>query len=385
MIAICNVCESALSVSLYESLGTASITTMNQMIEGTTEVRFCSHCGHVQTSELPSLVEYYANEYEINATSDEEDQLYKVVDGRKVYRAEHQASVLMSKISFRDGLRVLDYGCAKSATLKKVLTRHSGIKPFLFDVTDRYVPFWERFPQDVQWSTHTPNPDWFGTMDVVLSFYALEHVSDLTQALLNVKRLLKTGGIFYFLVPNMYHNVADFVVADHVNHFSASSLAYLLQRHGFGEIEVDEQIHDAAFVVKARFIGEGAGMDTPDGDALARLREEALHIAQYWNTFAARVKEYEGMVGDGAMAIYGAGFYGNFISTLLMFPERISCFVDQNEYLRGKRIMSKPIVAPQDIPDEVSHVLVGLNPAIAKSVIGQIEQWQGKSLEFFYL
>lgn len=47
--------------------------------------------------------------------------------------------------------------------------------------------------------------------------------------------------------------------------------------------------------------------------------------------------------------------------------------------------MSKPIVAPQDIPDEVSHVLVGLNPVIAKSVIGQIEQWQGKSLEFFYL
>ena len=96
----CNVCESVLSSRLYESLGSVSVTTMNQVIDGTTEVYFCTHCGHAQTSELPSLVEYYANEYEINSASDEEDQLYKIVDGQKIYRAAHQASVLMSKVPF---------------------------------------------------------------------------------------------------------------------------------------------------------------------------------------------------------------------------------------------------------------------------------------------
>lgn len=381
----CNVCESVLSSRLYESLGSVSVTTMNQVIDGTTEVYFCTHCGHAQTSELPSLVEYYANEYEINSASDEEDQLYKIVDGQKIYRAAHQASVLMSKVPFQDGLRILDYGCAKAATLKKVLARHPGVEPFLFDVTDRYIPFWEKFPQGVQWSVHEPNPVWFGTMDVVLSFYALEHVPSLAQALENVKRLLKIGGVFYFIVPNMYHNIADFVVADHVNHFSASSLIYLLQRNGFGEIEVDEQAHDAAFVVKARFIENASRVRVPGAEALDDLHDQAARIAQYWSAFASKIEEYEELVGDGVVAIYGAGFYGNFISTLLKHPERISCFFDRNEYLQGHTIMGKPIMTPRDIPSDVSHVLIGLNPMVARKAIDQIDEWQGRDLEFFYL
>lgn len=381
----CNVCESVLSSRLYESRGTVSVTTMNQMIDGTTEVYFCTHCGHAQTSELPGLVEYYANEYEINSASDEEDQLYKIVDGQKIYRAEHQASVLMSKVPFQDGLRILDYGCAKAATLKKVLARHPGVEPFLFDVTDRYIPFWEKFPQGVQWSVHEPNPVWFGTMDVVLSFYALEHVPSLAQALENVKRLLKIGGVFYFIVPNMYHNIADFVVADHVNHFSASSLIYLLQRNGFGEIEVDEHAHDAAFVVKACFIENTSRVRVPGAETLDDLHDQAVRIAQYWSAFASKIEEYEELVGDGVVAIYGAGFYGNFISTLLKHPERISCFFDRNEYLQGHTIMDKPIMSPRDIPGDVSHVLIGLNPMVARKAIDQIDEWQGRDLEFFYL
>ncbi len=99
MQAACNVCGAPLREPVYESADNASITTMNKVIEGRTRVYFCNDCGHLQTSELPNLVQYYAQEYEINLASDEEDQLYKVIDGRAIYRAEHQADTLLRKLS----------------------------------------------------------------------------------------------------------------------------------------------------------------------------------------------------------------------------------------------------------------------------------------------
>ena len=141
----CNICAAPLGQPVYRSANNASITTMNKVIPGRTEVFFCGACGHLQTTELPNLDAYYATEYEINFASEDDDQLYKVIDGRPVYRAEHQANVLLRKLHFGAGHRVLDYGCAKAATLRKVATAHTDIVPYAFDVTDKYVPAWQRF------------------------------------------------------------------------------------------------------------------------------------------------------------------------------------------------------------------------------------------------
>lgn len=380
---VCNVCEALLTTPLYESADNCSITTMNKLIEGKTQVYFCDACSHLQTSELPNLADYYAKEYEINSANEEADQLYKVVDGEIVYRANHQATVLLQKITLTHGACVLDYGCAKSPTLRKILQSRPDIKAFLFDVTDRYVPFWKAFPQGTEWSTHEPNPDWSETMDVVLSFYALEHVGALSQGLENIKRLLKIGGVFYFLVPNVYHNIADFVVADHVNHFSKNSLIRLLERHGFGDIEVDDESHDAAFVVKARLLCAPTEQLSSEQGADA-LRVAAQRMADYWQGIAARIRDFEDTVGTGSVAVYGAGFYGSFIASSLAESARIACVVDRNQHLQGKVLNGAPVLAPQQMPHSVTHVFVGLNPLVAKANIEAIQEWHGRALSYFY-
>jgi SAM-dependent methyltransferase len=380
----CNVCESSLGSPIYESADNSSITTMNKIIAGRTQVYFCDSCSHLQTNELPNLVEYYAQEYEINTASEDTDQLYKVVDGKVIYRADHQAAILLSKVAFSRGARVLDYGCAKSPTLRKVLEVHPDIRPFLFDVTDRYISAWEMFPQKAEWATHTPNPEWNGTMDVVLSFYALEHVADLAQGLKNIKALLKQGGTFYFLVPNAYNNIADFVVADHINHFSHGSLLRLLEKHGFGAVEIDAVSHDAAFVVKATLLTSPMSVLTSI-DSFEALRVDALGMAKYWRDIAARIREFEGTVGNGDVAVYGAGFYGNFIASSLERSDRVACFVDRNQHLQGTELNGKPVLSPEQIPHSVTHVFVGLNPRIARENIQAIEDWRERGLSYFFL
>ena len=380
----CNVCENTALSAIYESPDNLSITTMNKLIAGKTHVYFCEKCGHLQTNELPNLVEYYSQEYEINLSSEDDDQLYKVVDGKPVYRAEYQAQVLMSKVKLAAGYKVLDYGCAKSPTLKKLLAAHPDIQPFLFDVTDKYIPFWERFPVAPQWSVHQPSPAWNGSMDVVLSFYALEHVSDLHQAIGNVKTLLKPGGVFYFLVPNVYENTADFIVADHINHFSASSLRTLLQREGFDKVVVDDKIHESAFVVTATLSSTPSAY-TAASDEIAGYQKLAIDMANYWTDIVDRIRRFEASVGGDKVAVYGAGFYGNFIAMAMQSPDKVACFVDQNKHLQGIEINGKRIVAPGELPADVRNVLVGMNPRIAKANIDAISAWQGRELNYFFL
>ena len=207
---------------MYLSKEKKSITTMNRFIKGNTEVYFCEICSHLQTIELIDLIKYYDQVYEINTHKDEADQLYKIINGKIIYRAEHQANVLMEKIEFTKNSKVLDYGCANAPTMQKILKIRPDIQPFLFDVTDRYIPTWEKFIEKNNFSTHSPNPLWNKSMDVILSFYALEHAGKLTEALQNIKKLLKIEGILYFVVPNVYQNISDFIVADHIKKYSIS-------------------------------------------------------------------------------------------------------------------------------------------------------------------
>jgi SAM-dependent methyltransferase len=380
----CNICRNTSLSSVYESPDDLSITTMGKLISGKTRVYLCDECGHLQTNELPNIYEYYAQEYEINLTSDEEDQLYKVEEGKSIYRADHQAEILMSKIKFQGGCRVLDYGCAKSPTLKKLIINQPDIEPFLFDVTDKYISFWERFPKPVQWSIKQPKLAWYGTMDVVLSFYALEHVANLHDAIRNIKLLLKPGGIFYFLVPNVYHNIADFVVADHINHFSESSLQSLLQMEGFVNIEVDEKSHVAAFVVRAIL----APTDSNNGNKVANIavnHQVVFDMADYWKSIVGKIREFELHIDNGTASVYGAGFYGNFIMSVLRNPDRINCVIDQNEHLLGREVRGKRIVPPDALPAQVTHVLVGMNPNNARTNINAITSWQNRKLIYFFL
>lgn len=380
----CNVCSSSLNHPIYQSQDKRSITTMNALIEGRTSVYFCGICGHLQTNELPDLVNYYAQEYDINSASEDDDQLYKVVDGKPIYRADHQVATLMSKVRFSAGWRVLDYGCAKGPTLKKLITAHAEITPFLFDVTDRYIPFWEQFPAGTSWATHSPNPLWRGSMDVVLSLYALEHIADLQQAVTNIRQLLKPGGIFYFIVPNVYENTADFIVADHINHFSRHSIIGLLSAQGFVDVDVDERAHDSAFVVTG-VLDESRPKAAIDLSGLDELLGRAQSMADYWGGISSRIGQYEESLGDVPLAIYGAGFYGNFLMSSLRNPARVKYFVDQNAHLQGTTVNGRPVLSPSDLPAEVTDVLVGLNPRSARSAIASIDSWRARAISYFFL
>lgn len=383
---LCQVCAGADLKMLYEMDSGLALTSLGKTYPASTRVWACLACAHLQTDEMEQVDRYYAEQYNILADSEEEDQIYEVRGGRPLYRTEHQLAVLLDKVPLESGARVLDYGCAKSSTMQALLKQRADLQVHLFDVSDAYQRFWSSFVPEQRWATFEPKSEWAGSFDLVTSFFALEHIVQPAQALQRIRALVRPGGRFYCVVPNVATNIADFIVVDHVNHFTESSLGYLLQQAGF-EIEcIDADSHRGAFVILARRPQSLLAEPSLDRSVVARHLAELERMASFWQGAADKIMSYvDGLPEDACCAVYGAGFYGSFITACLGGAERISCFVDQNPFLQGRTLFGRPIVAPTELDEDVDTILVGLNPAHARQIIADIPALQGRSLRQFYL
>lgn len=377
----CNVCGGDLGAPVYRPASGLSVTSLCQIQEGSADVFFCRHCGHLQTTELPGIQEYYDRDYRILVDSEEEDQLYEVRDGRIVYRTDHQVTTLLSKVKLPHDALVLDYGCAKAATLRRLAALRPDLTPHMFDVSRMYLPFWQTFARPDNWAVYEVPAIWEGRFDLVTTFFALEHVATPVNSLRTMAHLLRPGGVLYGIVPNVFTNWADFVVIDHVNHFSESSLRRLLLDAGLSPLEIDSAAHTGAFVFRAKRPTEPVAEVSTEPTAIG---EEVARIASYWNGLGQRVREFEAALPpDAVLAVYGSGFYGTFIGAALADPRRIRCFIDRNPFRQGKFLLDRPVVAPEALPPGVNTICVGLNPASAHQNIADLG-WDARNYRYFF-
>lgn len=383
----CNCCKSTEMAVLYERDGDTSITTMNATIAGKTRVHYCKTCSHAQTESLMDLKNYYENVYELGRLDEEDDQLYETLTTGNVYRGAHQAKVFLEKIRPQSVTKVLDYGCGKSLTMGRVCKEVDGFQPYLFDVSNRYLPIWSHFTDPERcFLEEIPNA-FSNYFDVVTSFYALEHIEDLDQCLDAVRNALMDGGLFYFIVPNVLENYADMIVADHSNHFTESSLIALLVRNGFESIAIDAESHRAAFIITAVKGEKSKSPVIPVIEAFSRDYDKLVFVSEFWRgqeeKLRAKVKQIE---RNKRVGIYGAGFYGTYIAALTDdLDVAIEVFVDRNEFLHGSTVNGMKVVSVADAVSNLDVLLVGLNPTIAKQVIHDIDELTDQDMEYIYL
>lgn len=375
----CTLCGQPLYAPLYSHEG-RGITSLGQDVSRPTDVYGCTHCGHLQTPPLESLGDYYDTGYGILTNTSDEDQIYRVVNGVPEFRTQHQARVLLARTTLPQGARVLEYGAGKAATLRHVLRERPDLQGHVFDVSRQYETFWAEFLPAARTSSYTLPPEWAGSFDLVCAFFVLEHVVAARDALAQLRGLLKPGGVLHIVVPDVLVNWADFLVAEHVNHFHVDSLRYAISGLPFEQVEIDNTLHDAALVMRA------IASDAPPAIrvAPAGLSEKALGLAHYWMEFTERVRAFEAAKGDRAIsAIYGAGFYGAHLLSCLRHPERVLCFVDRNPHLQGREWQGRPVVAPAQMPEDVNVVYAGLNPLRAPDIMAGVHEWSQRRHDLY--
>ncbi|WP_299669696.1 methyltransferase domain-containing protein [uncultured Ruegeria sp.] len=387
----CRVCGTAEPEALFQRQSDFTVTSAQvpTSIE-TIDVRQCMNCSHVQSHVIDDLSHYYDSNYNFHLTGADTDDLYTVRDGKSVYRAEHQLDILRTAYSFERPMRVLDYGCGKATTLRALGEIYDTVTPMVFDVSDAYTPFWDAFVETQHQAAHDIPEDWDGSCDLIVSFFALEHVANPRYFVADVLRLLRRGGCVHVLVPNMYENMNDILVVDHVNHFSPISLHRLFSDAGFDEIEVDTHAHKAAILLTAHrpdtecrdTIVKSAGEIEPQCQLhVAKARAIAAQCDQMFNTIDAHVK----LIADDPVVIYGSGIYGMMILASITDRGQVLGFLDNNRFRQGGNLFGIPVLAPQDIPAEARAILVGLNPQFAREIIGAMPFLIAPERDILYL
>jgi SAM-dependent methyltransferase len=377
----CNVCGSDLGVPIYESESARSLTSLCELADARARVWSCAVCSHLRSPRMPDQAAYYATEYRISLGADDEDQIYEVRGDQVVYRTEHQIDTLFARLDPKHGALMLDYGCAKAAGPQRILQRRPDIVMHLFDVSDMYRDHWKRLVPLDRTAVDETTPEWQERFDIVTSFFAIEHMEEPRIVVARMAALLKAGGTLYGIVPDTFGNVADFVVSDHVNHFTHPSLSRLLASCGFGDLAIDASAHRGALVFTAR---KGAP-SSQTNDAVAPVREQSLRLADYWRGLGSRLRASEERLASLPTAIYGAGFYGSWICSALSRPEQIRCFLDRSPFEQGRRRFGKPIVRPDQLPDDVGALYVGLNPAIARDTLANATFLERRKVELVFL
>ena len=374
-----------LGTPVFRSALAVSVTSLSRTVPGPTEVFLDERCGHLQTAPLPDAGAYYDTGYRIIDTSDEDDVLHDVVDGRCVYRQSSQEAALRATVDIRAGMRILDYGCGKGTVMKRLLASEPGLQGFLYDISRTYEPLWARFLPAERFATYRLRPEWSGTFDVVTSFFSLEHAINPVAELQAIRGLLRAGGTAFIIVPDAEANPADMVVVDHAHHYSEPSLRLALAAAGLRTTRIARDIHAGAIVATATPASPGESVPVPAATEVTRANDVFRVLARYWTEMQARVRALEAAPAGSPRAIYGAGVYGTFIAACLERPGDIACFVDRNPLLHAAPHLGVPVVPPARLPQEVRAVYAGLNPASARRVLSEVAEWRGRELEFLFL
>lgn len=385
----CNVCDSPEGEPIFTSRSDTALTSLCELRSGRVQVWSCPRCGHLHGQPLADTETYYAADYRILLDHDDEDQIYEYRDGAIVYRTDHQIDVLRRKLELPEHSMLLDYGCAKASTPKRLLDSRPDLQVHLFDVSDMYLRHWDRFVAPERRAVNQTPPSWTGSFDVVTSFFALEHIPQPLDTVCKVAALLKQGGSFYAVVPDTFGNVADFVVIDHVNHFTEPSMHALLRLAGFDGISIDSEAHRGALVIVARKgaggSSEGSVSALSASPGLPAVHRESAKLAHYWSALGDRILQAERRHSGRDIAIYGSGFYGAFIFTALRDASRVRCFLDQSPFRQGKTLFDKPILKPETLPADIGVLFVGLNPKVARQTIDQLHWLRDRSVSSVFL
>lgn len=358
----CRVCGSDCGAPIYRAAAPA-ITSLSTRLESETICYVCATCGHAQSPNLPDIERFYDTEYKISLASDAHDQLYEIKDGRPVYRTAKQADLVMEFAKLPANAKVLDYGAAKAATLRALAAERPDIVPFVFDVSEDYRRYWDEWlPSDRQATYRAPEA-WNGRLDVVTAHFVLEHVARPVEVFADIARLLAPEGLAFVTVPDVLSNPGDMLVVDHVNHFTPPSIRRALGEAGLVAEQIVHGAFRGAFIVLAR----RADAEPAREDVTETVRG-ITELARFWCEARDRILEAADRHGHRPAAIYGAGFYGMFIGSVLNGRQRLVGYLDRNVHVQTAGPVS-PVFDPLKAPPDIEVVYAGLNPKIARGVL----------------
>jgi SAM-dependent methyltransferase len=307
----------------------------------------CARCGLIQKIPDPIWLQEIAEiyrDYEMYHQSAAIDQpVFDPASGKPSGRCEVLTRRLRDSGTLPDAGQLLDVGAGSGAMLGAFSAGCPGWRLHGLDLDERKLPALRAIPRFEK--LHTGAPETLSErFELITLIHSLEHFTTPLRMLQALSRCLVPGGRLFVQVNDVERMTFDFVVADHLCHFSAASLGDLAARAGL-RIEAlrTDWVNKELSLIATR--GEAPAPARP-GSAASAL--ERAQRATSW---------LQHMLGEAREAARGArfGIFGTSVAATWLaggLGAAVEFFVDEDPARQGRTHLGRPILAPAQTPPD---------------------------------
>jgi 2-polyprenyl-3-methyl-5-hydroxy-6-metoxy-1,4-benzoquinol methylase len=266
--------------------------------------------------------------------------------------------------------RIVDIGCS-TGSLLGALRRRGYADVVGVDPSPACAgTAWQVHGASVHVGTFRQLPSGIGTFDCVCLTGVLEHVWDLDGAMAAITSLLRPGGAVYVEVPNASRYLDPFISpfedfhTEHVNHFSAATLAVLGARFGLETVwsgAADNDIVPGATAAVAAVCwrrGHGTPFPGRDEDLVDSLHAFTARSRHAWQRMDDALRA--DLVGSPGYVLWGMGELSMKLLASTVLAERApAAFVDGNASRHGLRVGGLEVRGPGAVPPGAAPIVIG--------------------------
>ena len=359
----CQICGADVLVEIEDFAALSRVTSDCLPFRPGGRLGVCDGCGAIQKVPdqrwLADTAEIY-QKYDIyHQSGGVEQSVFDAMTGQPKQRSRVLAEHVASALHLQRAGRLLDFGCGSGP----MLGAFSEVRPQWslcgFDLDHRKLARLEQIPgfSALYTGALAEVPSHF---DLVTMSHSLEHLPAPHTVLCSLREKLTRDGWLFIQVPNAGQNPFDLVVADHLCHFTADTLAHLVARAGF----TIEQ-------VETNWINKEISLLARPADALS-VSPQPVRQPLVVERVRAYVSWLHAVVGDArcTAATKPFGLFGTSISATWLFAhlvDDVQFFIDEDPARVSSHHMQQPIWPPDKAPVNAVVYLV-LIPAIAHAV-----------------
>jgi SAM-dependent methyltransferase len=323
----------------------------------------CSACGAAQSPAdqqwFDEIGEIYGAYRSFQQYGGPEQHVLDAATGSLRRRSQVLLDQLSALSSFPQKGAVLDVGCGGGATLRAFAER-GGWRLFGLEIDDRDLPLLRSIAGFDTLYTCPPR-DLPRQFDAITMVHSLEHFPDPSAVLRELCAQIAPGGCLFVEVPNAAANPFEYLVADHMVHFTPATLSRLAGGAGFSvDFLSTDWVSKELSLIARPAPGELPSVEQPGiAEAIDRVRAQIVWLAGFIEAArqAASASPSFGLFGSTIAATWLCGVLG----------DAVSFFVEEDANRAGRTHLGRPILTPSQVP-QGSTTYIALIPSIASQV-----------------
>jgi SAM-dependent methyltransferase len=349
---------------MYKSLNEAKNAVLGDIV-----LLFCRDCGFVFNSEFEDEKVYYDENYNNNQNLSE--------------RFEEYTNELIEKLKQRfrlENKQILEIGCGQGYFLEKISNAIKNIACVGYDpsfVESREIKLYPNISIKKEYFRFEEG---FIKQDMIIMRHILEHLPTPNTICVGITNSLSNEGGIMFEVPDFtwiaqQESYFD-ILYQHCNYFTEQSLSYILESHGFSNINC-EYVFEGQYLVG--FANINGKREKKHVDRKKELVTLYNMVENFSNKFTLYKQFWEQVLSNQnkRFAIWGALGKGvNFIHITDKKNKYIYCAIDINKDMQGGYIpgTSVPIVSPYFIGELKITDIIVMNPNYKEEIVSMVNE-----------